>query len=132
MRSLTDNEIAVVSGGDVTITAPKWGWQRLSTKAVDALIEQHAGAAAGVAALIVAFVSGLVVNYVYDKLGGAEGIDQSIEDFDKWVDEKAKELSAATGMVIDDAKCLLKTLGNSGPGGGAPMTCSMTGATGSW
>jgi hypothetical protein len=141
MRMLSSNEIGFVSGGsealetvDVIasrIRGPRGSsqqWAPLSAMSREQLMEQQGG----IAALIGVILMGLVTNYVYEKIGGAEGIDQSIEDFEKWVDEKAKELSAATGMAIDDAKCLLKTVGSSGPGGGAPMTCSMTGATGSW
>ena len=141
MRILSSNEIGFVSGGLETvdviasrIRGPRGSsqqWAPLSAMSREQLMEQQAGVT-GIAAIIGALLGGLAINYVYEKLGGAEGIDQSIEDFEKWVDEKAEELSAATGMAIDDAKFLLKTVGSSGPGGGAPMTCSMTGATGSW
>ena len=131
MRSLTDNEIAVVSGGDVIITAPKWGWERLSANAVDKLIEQHAGAAAAVP-IAIAFILGLLTEYAYDAMGGKEGIDEKVDEFEKWCDEKAKEIAAAGKMAYEDAKCALQTLGKSGVGGGAPMTCSIRGANGSW
>ena len=141
MRMLSRNEIGFVSGGsepletvDVIasrISGPRGSsqqWAPLSAMSREQLMGQQAG----LYPVIAAFVLGLFVNYAYDKAGGAEGVDQALEDLEKWVDEKAKELSAATGMAIDDAKCLLRTAGSSGPGGGAPMTCSMTGANGSW
>jgi len=135
MRALTSDEITAVSGGSlqtIDVIASKRGWKPLSTKQAEALIEQHAAAAAAIVPIMVAFVLGLATNYAYESMGGKEGIDQSIEDFEKWCDEKAKEIAAAGKMAYEDAKCLLKTIGTNGPGGGAPMTCSMTGATGSW
>jgi len=135
MRALTSDEITAVSGGSlqtIDVIASKRGWKPLSTKQAEALIEQHAAAAAAIVPIMVAFVFGLATNYAYESMGGKEGIDQSIEDFEKWCDEKAKEIAAAGKMAYEDAKCLLKTIGTNGPGGGAPMTCSMTGATGSW
>ena len=138
MRTLTSDEITVVSGGSlqtIDVIASKLGWKPLSTKQAEALIEQHANPFGGVLALLGTLIGGIAVNYAYESLGEKEGIDQSIEDFEKWCDEKAKEIAADGKMAYEDAKCLLKTLGAGGIGNG-PLPCSMTvptrGATGSW
>jgi hypothetical protein len=138
MRALTSDEITVVSGGSlqtIDVIASRLGWKPLSTKQAEALIEQHAAAAAATIPIMVAFVVGLATNYAYESMGGKEGIDKALEDFEKWCDEKAKEIAATGTMAYEDAKCALKTLGAAGIGDG-PLPCSMTvpttGASGSW
>ena len=138
MRTLTSDEITVVSGGSlqtIDVIASRLGWKPLSTKQAEALIEQHAAAAAAIIPIMVAIVVGLATNYAYESMGGKEGIDKALEDFKKWIDEKAKEISASGEMAYEDATCLLETLGASGIGVG-PLPCSMTltttGASGSW
>lgn len=143
MRTLTVDEIGFVSGGmeEVVVTGQRINPGKIVITDPFAIMDfldqmdrsnQNANAIGGLLALLGTLFGGIAVNYVYDSLDGKEGIDKSIEDFEKWCDEKAAEIAAAGKMAYDDAKCLLKAIGTSGPGGGAPMTCSMTGATGSW
>jgi hypothetical protein len=86
MTTLTSDEITVVSGGSlqtIDVIASRLGWKPLSTKQAEALIEQHAAAAAATIPIMVAFVVGLATNYAYESMGGKEGIDKALEDFEK-------------------------------------------------